>query len=253
MLASLWSSAATIPVSSGAAAAYRTLFTTVRRLLLGRRLTVRLDNGDLTLTVTKFDSRLDIRGLAVGQLNDVRIVARDIRWDGNRLDEAVVVLDNVHLRASSPPVLVAAPVELTLAAPSTALDELFRLAMPRLIGEIDADGVALLRWARRPAMGSVEVDVRLDGSTLWLKPRVLVSRRRRWNLPARTPAYPVHLPDLPHGLQLTGISFGPGSLHLTGSLPEWRIEVPRKRLEDIISQLNTVGRPLYLAIPSPWR
>jgi len=39
MLTSLWSSAAVAPVSSGAAAAYRTLFMTVRRLVVGRRLT----------------------------------------------------------------------------------------------------------------------------------------------------------------------------------------------------------------------
>ena len=53
MLTSLWSSAAVAPVSSGAAAAYRTLFMTVRRLVVGRRLAVRLDDGDLTLTVTR--------------------------------------------------------------------------------------------------------------------------------------------------------------------------------------------------------
>src|SRR4029077_12164237 len=79
MLTSLWSSAAVAPVSSGAAAAaYRTLFMTGRRLGVGRRLAVRLDDGDLTLTVTEFDSRLDVRGLSVGQLNDVRLAARDI-------------------------------------------------------------------------------------------------------------------------------------------------------------------------------
>ena len=73
MLTSLWSATAMAPVSSGAAAAYRTLFMTVRRLVVGRRIAVQLDDGDLTLTVTEFDSRLDVRGLSVGQLNDVRL------------------------------------------------------------------------------------------------------------------------------------------------------------------------------------
>ena len=58
MLASLWSTAAVAPVSSGAAVAYRTLFMTLRRLVVGRRLTVRLDEGGISLTVTEFDSRL---------------------------------------------------------------------------------------------------------------------------------------------------------------------------------------------------
>ena len=47
----------------------------MRLLVVGRRLAVRLDDGDLTLTVTEFDSRLDVRGLSVGQLNDVRLAA----------------------------------------------------------------------------------------------------------------------------------------------------------------------------------
>ena len=54
LLSSVWSSAATFPVSTGAAMAYRTLFMTVRRLVVGRTMTVRLDGGDVTLTVTEF-------------------------------------------------------------------------------------------------------------------------------------------------------------------------------------------------------
>src|ERR1700754_913825 len=82
MLASLWSTAAVAPVNTGAVAAYRTLFLKLRHLVVGRTLAVQVDEGDITLTVTEFDSRLDIRRLSVGQLNDVRLGARDIRWDG---------------------------------------------------------------------------------------------------------------------------------------------------------------------------
>ena len=248
MLASLWSTAAVAPVS-GAAAAYRTLFMTFRRLVVGRELSVRLDEGDIALTVTEFDSRLDVRSLSVGQLDDVRLAARDIRWDGNRLDSATAVLHNVHLRPAAPPVLVAAPVELSVDLPADTLDDLFRLGAPRLTGEIGPDGIARLRLARRPALGHLEVDASLDGSTLWLKPRGLVLRTKRLRLPARTPAYPVHLPELPHGLQLTDICFAPDLLCLSGTLQEWRLAVPRKRLEDVINQLSVVGRPLNLTRP----
>jgi LmeA-like phospholipid-binding len=243
MLASLWSAA---PVSSGAVTAYRTLFVTLRRLVIGRRLAVRLDDGQLTLTVTEFDSRLDVRGLAVGQLSDVRLAARDLRWNGSRFDRATAVLHTVHLRPSAPPVLVAAPVEVTLEVPTATLDDLFRWAVPRLAGEVGSDGIARLRLARRPAVGHVEVDARLDGATLWLRPQGLAVRRSRWRLPARTPAYPVRLPELPHGLELTGISFAPGVVRLTGRVPEWQMVMPRARLEDILAQLSAVGRPLNL-------
>lgn len=246
MLASLWSMAAVAPVSSGAAVAYRTLFMTLRRLVVGRQLAVKLDEGDITLTITEFDSRLDGRGLSGGQLNDVRLAARDISWEGNRLDRATAVLHNVQLRPAAPPVLVAAPVDLSLELPTEVLDDLFRLAAPRLAGEIGPDGVARLRLARRPTLGHLEVDASLDGSALSLKPRGLVLRRKRWSLPQRTPAYRVHIPELPHGLQLTDIGFAPDLLCLSGTLPEWRIDVPRRRLEDVVNQLSVVGRPLNL-------
>ena len=246
MLTSLWSSAAVAPVSTGAAAAYRTLFMTLRRLVVGRRLAVRLDDGDLTLIVTEFDSRLDVRGLSVGQLNDVRFAARDICWHGKRFNRATAVMHNVHIKPTAPPVLVAAPVELTLEVPAPVLDDLFLWAAPRLCGEVGYDGIARLRLANRPLVGHVEVDARLDGSTLWLKPRGLVIRHSRLRLPARTPAYPVRLPELPHGLAFTGISFAPGTVCLSGTLPEWRADIPRKRLEDIINQLSVVGVPLNL-------
>ena len=169
MLTSLWSAAAVAPVSSGAAAAYRTLFTTVRRLVVGRRLAMRLDDGELTLTVTEFDSKLDVRGLSVGQLNDVRIAASDIRWEDKHFDRTTVMLHNVHIRPTAPPMLVAAPVELTVDVPAAALDDLFRWAAPRLSGQVGGDGIARLRLARRPMLGHIEVDARLDGSTLWLQ------------------------------------------------------------------------------------
>jgi hypothetical protein len=245
MLAALWSTAAVAPVNTGAAAAYRTLFLTVRRLVVGRRLVVRLPDGDLALKITEFESRLDLRGLSVGQLSDVRLVATDLTWNGYRFERATAALHNVHMRPTVPPVLVAAPIELTLELPTPVLDELFQWAAPRLSGEVGADGIARLCLARRPHSGHLEVETRLDGSTLWIKPLAIV-RRRRWTLPRRTPAYPVQLPELPRGLQLTAIDLAPGVVRLTGALPQWRMELPRARLEDVIGQLSAVGRPLNL-------
>jgi LmeA-like phospholipid-binding len=241
---SVWSSAAALPVSSGAAMAYRTLFMTVKRLVVGRTMTVRLDGGDVTLTVTQFDSRLDIRGLAVGQLNDVRIAATDIRWGEHHFERATLILHNVHVKPGVPPVLVAAPVEVTMTVSTRALNAVLSDALPRLSGQVDDDGRARLRWARRPGLGSVEVDVTLDGSTLWLRPLAVRTRRRRVALPARLPAYPVRLPELASGLTLTSLSLGPSSLQLTGSLPQWRAEVPTARVEDVLAQLSVIGRPL---------
>ncbi len=247
MLASLWSSASSLPpVSAATEVGYRTLFMTLRRLIVGRTLSVQLDDGEITLTVTEFDSSLDVLGLSVGQLGDVRIVATQIVWENIEFDRAVANLHNVHLRPGAPPVLVAAPVDLSLELPTSIVKELMRWAMPRFTGEIDEDGIARLFWARQPTLGNLEVDARLDGSTVWLKPRRFALLGRRLPLPARAPAYPVRLPKLPHGLQLTGVTFGSGSLRLSGTVPQWRMDVPRARLEDIIAQLSSMGGALNL-------
>ncbi|BBY83647.1 hypothetical protein MPUL_48050 [Mycolicibacterium pulveris] len=94
-----------------------------------------------------------------GQLDDVRLAARDIRWNSSEFDHAAAVLHNVHVRPTAPP---------------------------------------------------------------------------------------VHLPELPSGLRLIGISFAPSVIRLSGVVSEWRMEVPPRRLEDIIGALKVVGRPLNL-------
>ena len=73
-----------------------------------------------------------------------------------------------------------------------------------------------------------------------------IARRSRWTLPARAPAYPVRLPELPHGLRLTRVTFAPDVVCLTASVSEWQMDLPRKRLEDILGQLSVAGVPLNL-------
>jgi hypothetical protein len=55
---------------------------------------------------------------------------------------------------------------------------------------------------------------------------------------------------LPRGLQLTDVDLAPGVVKLTGTLPQWHMDVPRARLEDLIGQLSVVGRPLSLIWPT---
>ena len=230
--------------NTGVAAAYQTMFVTMRQLVVGRRLSIGVEDGTLVLTVTRFSSRLDLKHVATGRHHDVRLEAEDISWRDYEFNRAYVTLHNLHFRGNLRPTeLVAAPVELTVELPAPALDDMFRWAAPRLAGAVGADGIARLHFAKRRGSGHVEVDARLDGATLWVTPRAVV-RRRRWTLPARTPSYRVRVPELPHGLQLTSIDFDPGIVRLTGTLPEWRADMPRTRLQDIIGQLSAVGKPL---------
>jgi hypothetical protein len=136
-LASLWSSTGLQSVTAGAAQAavsvpYRTLFTTFQQLLIGKRITVQMGNTDVTLTVTELDSELESSSLAVGQLGEVRVAACDIEWDDNRLEAAVAVLHNVHIRPGVPPVVVAAPIELSTTVPGELFDDVLNQAAPQL-------------------------------------------------------------------------------------------------------------------------
>ena len=251
MLASLWSSTGLPSVGAQAVAMpYRTLFATLQQLLVGKEVTVRIGDHDVTLTVVELESELDPQGLPVGQLGKVRVAARDIRWDDNRLQSAVAVLRNVHIRPGVPPLVVAAPTELSTELPKEAFDHVLQQAAPQLRSESGEVGTARLRWARRPAWAGVEVDADVVGSTLWLRPRAVVAGQRRWKLPAVTPAYPVPLPELPHGLMITGVELTSESLHLSGLLPEWRMEVPLRALEDVITRLSQGA--LSFSWPSLW-
>jgi hypothetical protein len=192
----------------------------------------------VVLTVTELDSALEPEGLAVGQLGEVRAAARDIRWDQQRLQHAIAVLRNVHIRPGVPPLVVAAPVKLSSVLPAEIFDDVLRQAVPQVRSELCEDGTARLRWVRQPGWGGLQVDVDVVGTTLWLRPRALITRQRRWTLPARIPAYRVPLPTLPHELLVTDVSLGLDSLQLSALLPEWRMELPLRYLEDLITRLS---------------
>ena len=253
-LSSFWSSTAGSALTGGPAGAYKSLFDTLRKQVVGRRMTVKLTSGEMTLTVTTIDADLDMRSLSVGQLNTVSISAADIVWNGWQFDRATAVLHNVHIKPSNTPVLVAAPLDLTIEMSTKALDRMIDRASslpgraaPKLLGRIDAGGVAQIRWARRPDIGHLEVDATIDGSTLLVKPRMIALRRGRWHLPNRLPAYRIQLPKLPRELAPMSASFSPQTIQLTGRMPQWRVEVPRRRIEEAIDQLNQVGKALNLS------
>lgn len=237
-LTSLWSLAALPTVTTGAAIAYRTLFQTLRRLVVGRTLTVRSNGNELTGTVTEFDFRIEIRGLAIGQLGDALLVAENVTWREYRFVEAMAVLNNVHFLPGATSLMMAAPVELSLKLPVEVLEELVEHASPQFIAHIDDDGVVRMRWARRPRWGHLEVDIRIVGTALWLQPRALVIGARRMGLPARLPIYPIELPDLPNGLLITKVDVRPSCVLIYGLLPEWQMDLPLSRLEDIVTQLS---------------
>lgn len=204
---------------------HRPLGVLLFRLALGRSLTVPLEQGRLTLALTGLTSRTDIRRLALGQLTDLRISARDIRWEGASLQRARIVARNVRLRPGVPPIVVAAPVEVSLELHAADIDELVRRSAPRLLGDVDADGVARLRWARRPALGALLISTELDETGMRLRPHTIEwGGHRRWRLPTRTPAYRLRLRNMPEDLRLTDVTFGRNTVYVSAVLARWQVD-----------------------------
>lgn len=226
VMTAAWSAASLLPpVSTGTGAAYQTLFLALRRVILDRTLTMTAAGDEVQMTVTEVVSLLDPYHVLVGRL-DIRLRVSDIRWGEDDFGEANVVLRNVQLRPGAPPVVFAAPVEVTLDVPGATVDALLRRARPELSGVIDDDGVARLHWARHPGWGNVEVDVDLDDSrsvaVLRVAARALTLAGRRLRVPAGRQPYHFELHRLPAEVQLTGVETAPGVLRLHALIAEWQ-------------------------------
>ena len=57
----------------------------------------------------------------------------------------------------------------------------------------------------------------------------------------------MELPGLPRGLLITRVDVRPGSVLLYGLLPEWHMDLPLSRLENIVAQLSARSGILNLA------
>ena len=226
VMTAVWSAATLLPpVSTGTGAAYQALFLTLRRVILGRTLTMAAAGEPVSMTAAEVVSVMGPLHVIQGRL-DVRLTLTDIRWGRLELGDANVVLRYVVLRPGNPPVVQAGPAELTLAVPSHTVATLVRQARPEISVGIGADAVARLHWARRPGWANVELDVDLDRvaapPALRLTPRVFNVAGRRLTLPGRTRHFPVPLTRLPADLQLIDVATRPEALRVVAVLPEWR-------------------------------
>jgi hypothetical protein len=238
-IAALWSSPLS-PIASGPANGSGALLSTVRRLLVGRELTVRFARRVVTLTVTSFDARPGARALSLGQFGDVTAEASDVSIDGYQLASVNVVLRNAHVQPGASTRLVASPVNLEAALPYEMVDALLRNVAGWFRAEVGRDGVGRLRWARFDRLGWLEVDTAISGTTLNLLPRHLVVLGRRWALPRWVPRLPVAMPT-PGGMSVTGIELQSDSVMISATLPEWTLEIPRSWGDDVVIRYGGLG------------
>jgi len=151
--------------------------------------------------VVGLDARLGAVGVALGQLDDVRIELENVRWSRWRARRATVVCRDVHV--NPPATLVSSPVELRVEVAVDDIPELQRF-----------------RW--------LPLTVYLTGDELHV-------RLHRW-LPAKVFA----VPELPRGLRLTGVEQHDDHFVLIGAAPVLRERLTLGQLADVLKRLASI-------------
>lgn len=162
---------------------------------------MRVGENDLHLTVVGLDAKLGAVGLALGQVDDVRVELEDVRWSRWRARRATVVCRDVHV--NPPATLVSSPVE-------------FRV-------EVELDDIPELRRFR------------LLPLTVYLVGEELHVRLHRW-LPAKVFA----VPELPRGIRLTGVEQHDDHFVLTGAAPVLRERLTLGQLAAVLRRLASI-------------
>lgn len=216
--------------------ALEALLRTVGGRLAGRRIT--LPRAGVALLLESLDLRPDPVGVAVGQLDDVRVVARDLSWRGIACERVEVLFRNVHLRPLPAPTLVAAPVEAALHLAPAVVAEQVAAVRPGVALEVGPDHAVLARAARFPRLGAVVLEPGVGAGALLLRPVALRRGRLRLPLPARLRPVRVEVPPLPRDLRLRAVTVEPAAVVLHLVADEWREPVPAARLADATRWLD---------------
>jgi len=171
----------------------------------------------------------------VGQYGQVRILARDVEWDDYRLDRLEVQARNVHLRPSTKPVLVAAPIRFEAFVSAAAASRWLAAVSPRLElathAGIPQVGMVGAPWAR------LEVEAGAEGKSIRVVPRAVHLLDWRLSLPG-VPAFHVPLPELPFDVSLTSVQPAPGGFVLRGVLEEWQRPLSRSDLDRLLAKMR---------------
>jgi hypothetical protein len=225
------------------AEALQALLNTAIRRLTGRRVTVPRTGG-LALRVEALEMNPDPLGVALGQFDDVQLVARDVEWRGWASDRVVVTFRNVHLRPLPTVAVVTAPVDVEIALPPALVAARLAAVRPGAVFEIEQgrdSADALLRWHARPNWGELVIAPEVTAAALHLRPVGARLGPLRCSLPGWILPLRIALPVLPRGLRLREINVGAGEVVLHLAADEWREPLAGTRIASITKWLERLA------------
>jgi hypothetical protein len=221
---------------AGPAAMLELAVRTAGNRVLGRRLTMRVGESDVSLTPVELDIRLETLGIALGQVGHVRITAEDVTWPDAPLRRLAVFCDDVRLSSLPTPSVVAGTVEVVITVTAEVVRAKAAEAQPNLDVDIGPDGIVRVSWARKPHWGNVEVEASVEEAGVVLTPKVLTVGGHKFGAVRRLRPTVLEVPDLPRGLRLIAVQPGPGELVLRGVTERWRERIP---VTEVLSWLTT--------------
>lgn len=232
------------------------LLRTVTEQLVGRRLTAKVGDGEVALTLTELDYPADSLRLATGRIGDVLIVAEDVDWpepvgeDGERssipLRRVTVLAEDVRLRSLPTPTATPARVEIEITVAAEVLRDRVAAVRPGIEVTPGEDGLLQIRWAKHPEWGHLTLEAIVEDDAVVLVPRNLHVRRRPFRAPRRFRPIVLPLPELPPGIRLATVEPRQGELVLHTVAEEWPERLSRVPLTDLLSWLTTAAMTLTL-------
>jgi hypothetical protein len=229
---------------------------TVTEQLVGRRLTTKVGDREVGLTLTELDYPADTLRLATGRLGDVRIVAEEVDWPEAAgtagqpgsipLRRVTVLAEDVRLRSLPTPAAIPARVELKIAVAAEVLRDRVAAVRPGIVATPAENGLLRIHWAKRPHWGHLTLQALVEDDAVALVPRTLHIGRRQLRPPARFRPILLPLPELPPGMKLTKVEPRHGELVLHTVAAEWPDRLSRIPLTDLVSWLTTAARTLTL-------
>ncbi|WP_410643985.1 hypothetical protein [Amycolatopsis sp. lyj-346] len=232
---------------------------TVTEQLVGRRLTAKVGDREVGLTLAELDYPADSFRLATGRLGDVRIVAEDVDWpepdaeDGGEpgsipLRRVTVLAEDVRLRSLPTPAAKPARVQLAIAVSADVLRDRVAKARPGIVATPDDGGLLRIHWAKRPHWGHLTLRPQVADDGVVLVPQTLHIGQRQLRPPRRFQPIVLPLPELPPGLKLTKVEPRHDELVLHTVAEEWPERLSRIPLTDLLSWLTTAAMTLTLPI-----
>ena len=176
----------------------------LRKVLVGRRVTLGSGRNRVTFTLSSLDASIGHAAAATGQVDDVSIVAENVVWRSHPIASVSARLHNVHHRLGDRPVLVSAPVDVSLLLTDEVVGAFIARHHPAMTVEISQAGRIHLRHTRRPQWGYVEVRPAIEYGALVVRPTGVGRGVRRWHFgrPIVAMRPKVTLPD---GMRLIGV------------------------------------------------